>query len=75
MSDLLLGMLTCWAMVTVCVCMIGFVKYMDARGPVPRRDGARLMFGAPLWPVFGAVVAARNFRQAWRDADWKGMKR
>jgi hypothetical protein len=34
-----------------------------------------MMFGAPAWFFVCVIIAARNFRQAWRDADWEGMKR
>jgi hypothetical protein len=57
---------------TAIVLLLGTVRYMDARGPVSRREGARMIFGAPAWPVIGVCVVARNLRQAWRDADWKG---
>lgn len=74
MMDLLLGMFIGWALVTVFIALIGFMKYVDAKFPVQKRDGARMMFGAPAWFIVGVILAARNVRQAWRDADWEKLK-
>lgn len=74
MMEFLLGMLVGYGLVTVLISLFGVVRYADARGPYPRRSGARMIFGAPLWPACGAVIAGRTIRQAWLDADWKGLK-
>lgn len=76
MMDLLLGMFIGWVFVSVIVFLFGLVKYADARpgDQMTKRMGARMIFGAPLWPVVGFVLASRNIRQVWRDADWEKLK-
>lgn len=69
------AVLTFWGIGTAVIALCGAVTYVDAKGPLPRKKGARMMFGSPLWPVIGAIVIARNFRQVWRDAHWDELKR
>ena len=68
------GLVIIWMLGTVVTFFIGLVTYVDAKGTAPRRTGARIMFASPAWFFIGAIIAAREFRAAWRAADWKRLK-
>lgn len=73
MMDLLLGMVIGWGLITVLITLYGVLLHTTSQIPRQRRNGARLMFGAGLWPAVVVVLIVRDLRSAWREADWKGL--
>lgn len=74
MSEFLTGLLVTYSIVAVVMILLGTVRYADAEHWTDRREGARMVFCAPIWLLVFVAFLIRRVRDMWKAADWKEFK-
>lgn len=60
------NLLTAYGVIALAVCFGGVTQSILSGAARDRREGARLAFLAPVWPVLLLI----GIRHLWRTADW-----
>lgn len=71
MNGVAMGVLVFYGIVTLGFILGGALNFSILTVPKVRRQAARMVFLAPIWPVMAVVFAVRGVVPMWRAAEWR----